>query len=97
MKVFAILQHNDPRDSIIFVAGTGDVPTLRKCLEKHPGEVHVGLWLVCTVHIHMYMQIEYYLEFQATIIHFNLHIGIYSGTSLSSQLGSHLVHVYSSH
>lgn len=73
MRVFAILQHNDPRDSIIYVAATGDVPTLRKCLEKHPGEV--GLWLVCTVHIHMYMQIEYYmyLEFQATIIHFNLY------------------------
>ena len=45
MRVFAILQHNDPRDSIIYVAATGDVPTLRKCLEKHPGEVHVHVWL----------------------------------------------------
>ena len=41
IKVFTILQHNDPRDGIIYVAATGDVPTLRKSLEKYPEEVHV--------------------------------------------------------
>ena len=40
VKVFAILQQNDPRDGIIYVTATGDVPTLKKSLEKHPEEVY---------------------------------------------------------
>ena len=53
MKVFAILQQNDPRDGIIYVTATGDVPTLRKSLEKYPeevGDIHI--------HIHVYTSIH---------------------------------------
>ena len=39
MKVLTILQQGDTRDGMIYVTATGDVPTLRRCLERHPDEV----------------------------------------------------------
>ena len=55
VKVFTILQQNDPRDGIIYVAATGDVPTLKKSLEKHPeevGDIH-------NIHVHVLYMFMY--------------------------------------
>jgi E3 ubiquitin-protein ligase mind-bomb len=51
MKVFAILQQNDPRDGIIYVTATGDVPTLKKSLEKYPEEIDRKLHGRTAVHV----------------------------------------------
>ena len=52
MKVFSLMQHCDPRDSFIYVAAAGDVPTLKQCLEKHPDEVlyshNIHVYIMCT-------------------------------------------------
>ena len=50
MKVFSLMQHCDPRDSFIYVAAAGDVPTLKRCLEKHPDEV---LYSHIYIHVHV--------------------------------------------
>lgn len=39
VKVLAIMQQSDSCDGILYLTATGDVPTLRKYLEKHPEEV----------------------------------------------------------
>ena len=57
MKVMAILQQCDSRDGHIYVAATGDVPTLKRCLEKHPEEVMHVTFIIneCTITYIYYM------------------------------------------
>ena len=53
VKVFTILQQNDPRDGFIYVTATGDVPTLKISLEKHPEEVG-DIYTVHCIYMFMY-------------------------------------------
>ena len=38
-KVLTLLQHCNPRDSIVYATQTGDISTLKPYLEKYPQEV----------------------------------------------------------
>ena len=39
MKVLTIMQQEDPREAIWYLAATGDVAALQNSIERHPEEV----------------------------------------------------------